>query len=102
MREQIELLKHHADLLAQASQVCAGGIQVFVIDLNHPVVNGLQPVQGSEQGTLARAAAANDSDHLALFDRQVDAFEHVVVAVVFMQGGNSKQRHAVSFPDSAH
>ena len=29
-------------------------------------------------------------------------FEPFMVAVVFMQGGNSKQRHAVSFPDSAH
>ena len=102
MGEQIELLKHHADLLAQAAQVGTGGVQVFIIDFNDAVVDGFQPVQGSEQGALARAASTDDRDNLTLLDGQVDAFKHVVVAVIFMQGGNSKQRHAVSFRDGAH
>ncbi len=101
VREQVELLEHHADLLAQAAQVGAGGVEVFAIDLDHTVVDRLQAVEGAQQGAFARSAAADDRHHLAFLDAQVDAFEHMVVAVVFMQGGNSKKRHAVSFPGSA-
>ncbi len=101
MREQVELLKHHADLLTQGAQIGACGVQIFAIDLDHTIVDRLQAVERAQQGAFARAAATNDCHDLALFDRQIDAFEYVMIAIVFMQGGNSKQRHAVSFPDGA-
>nr|BFE93117.1 hypothetical protein GCM10020185_36530 [Pseudomonas brassicacearum subsp. brassicacearum] len=102
MREQVELLEHHSDFLPQAAQVGAGRIEVFAVDFDHAVVDRFQSIEGAQQGGFARAAAADDRHHLAFLDTQVDAFEHVMIAVVFMQGGNSKQRHAVSFPGSAH
>src|SRR3546814_8606189 len=67
---------------------------------SHAVVDRLQTIEGAQQGGFARAAAADDRHDLAFLDAQVDAFKHMVIAVVFMQGGNSKQRHAVSFPRS--
>ena len=100
--EQVELLEHHADFLPQAAQVSAGGVEVFAIDFNHAVVDRLQAVEGTQQSGFARTAAADDRHHLAFFNAQVDAFEYMVIAVILMQGGNSKQRHAVSFPGSAH
>src|SRR5450830_97957 len=102
VREQVELLEHHADFLSQAAQVGAGGVEVFAVDFDHTVVDRLQAIEGAQQGRLTRAAAADDRDDLAFFNGQVDALEHVVIAVILMQGGNSKQRHAVSFPGSAH
>lgn len=102
MREQVELLEDHADLLSQAAQISAGGVEVFAVDFDHAVVDRLQAVECAQQSRFARAAAADDRHDLAFLDAEVDAFEYVVIAVVFMQGGNSKQRHAVSFPGSAH
>ena len=100
--EQVELLEHHPDLLSQSAQVGTGGVEVFAVDFNHAIIDRLQAIERAQQGRFARATAADDCHHLAFLDTEVDAFEHVVIAVIFMQGGNSKQRHAVSFPGSAH
>jgi hypothetical protein len=74
-----------------AAQVGAGGVDIVAVDLDHPVVDRLQAVEGTQQGALARAAAADNGDHFAFLDRQIDALEHVVVAVVLVQGGDVKQ-----------
>jgi hypothetical protein len=59
--------------------------------LDHAVVDRLQAVEGAQEGALARAAATDDGDHFAFLDGQVDALEHVVVAVILVQGGDVKQ-----------
>jgi hypothetical protein len=55
VREQVELLKYHADVAAEIAQIFARGGDVDAIDEDAAVVEGLKPIDAAEQGALARA-----------------------------------------------
>ncbi len=72
-RHQVEVLEDHADAPAQGHQaVFVEVADVHLVD-QHPAAAGLlQAVDGADQRRLAGAAAADDAEHLAALDRQVD------------------------------
>ena len=79
--EQVEVLEHHAHLLAH-------GVDVRLVYL-HPLKldgaggRGLQPVQAAQKGGLAAAGRANQTNHVAAVDIKIDALQHVQRGVGF-------------------
>ena len=75
VREEVEVLEHHPHLLAD-------GINVAVIDLDALKLDGaaggdLQPVQAAQEGGLAAAGRADQADHVAAVDVDVDALQDI-------------------------
>jgi hypothetical protein len=85
VREQVELLEHHADPGAHLVDVHVGVGDLDTLD--HDLARGrlLEQVHAAQQGRLAGARGADDTDHLAAVDVEVDALEHLVVAEVLVQ-----------------
>lgn len=53
----------------------------------------LQTIDTAQQGAFTRAAAADDRDHFPHVDIQIDALQHMVVAVVLLHLINGDERH---------
>ena len=73
--EEVEVLEHHAHLLAH-------GVDVGIVHLHPFKLDGagggdLQPVQAAQEGGLAAAGGADQAHHVATVDVDVDALEHV-------------------------
>ncbi len=75
--EQVEALEDHADLGPQPGQFPALGGQRAAVDGDRPGVDGLQPVDRPAQRGLSGAGGADQYDHLALLDLQIDVLEDV-------------------------
>ena len=90
MREQVELLEDHADLLALAGNVAlvqlvelAVGLAVadqLTVDRQAAGVDLLKVVDAAQEGRLARAGRTEQAHHLAAVDGEVDALQHLVAA----------------------
>jgi hypothetical protein len=66
VREQLEVLEHHADAAAQLGQVGLRVADADAVDHDVALLEGLQRVDGLDQRGLARARRAADHHHLAL------------------------------------
>jgi hypothetical protein len=80
MREQVEVLEHHADLaadLVDALQVI-GEFDAVDDDMARLVL--LEPVDAADERRLARARRPAHDDALALVDGEVDVLQHMKVA----------------------
>ena len=99
MREQVELLEHHA----HAQQLFGGTLAVGADQIN-AVVEDLssrgpfQQVQAAQEGGLAAAGGAYDGHHLSRLDVNVDALEHLVLAEALLKPLNADHTHTVSAP----
>src|SRR5690606_3379080 len=85
VREQVELLEHHADAGADAVDV---DVRVEDVDpLDEDLASGrlLEQVDRAQQGGFAGPGRSDDAHHLALPDHQVDALEHLDVAEALVQ-----------------
>lgn len=72
-RHQVEVLEDHADASAQGDQALAVvAADVFVVDQHLPLAGTLQAIEGADQRGLSGAAAADDAEHFAAADFQVD------------------------------
>ena len=80
VREQVEALEHHADLLAHLVDVRLGVVDLGVLEPDLAARGLLETVDAAQQRRLARAGRAEDDDDLALVDVDVDALEHLEVA----------------------
>src|SRR5688500_3087903 len=87
VREQVELLEHHADARPQRAQLLARLAarhvrpQLEAADLDRALVEGLEVVEAAEQRRLAAARRPDDRDRLALRHVRGDADEDLAVAV---------------------
>src|SRR6266540_1111961 len=77
VREQVELLEHHAHVRAQAGQLPALARQRPAVEQDGAVVDRFQTVDRPAQGGLARAGGAEHDDDIAGVDLEVDVLEHV-------------------------
>ena len=77
MREQVELLKHHAQLGTHAGKILAFLRQGLALDEDLARVDGFQAVDGAAHGRLARARGADHHDDFAAVDREIDVVEDV-------------------------
>ena len=96
MRPQVEVLKHHRQARAHALQllgihrlertILAGfELEFLAIEQDLARVRLLQQVDTAQEGALARAAGADDADHVARLGRQGHTLEHFIAAVALVQ-----------------
>ncbi|MNI35202.1 hypothetical protein D3C73_892160 [compost metagenome] len=75
-RHQVEVLEDHADAPTQRHQaVFVELADVHLIDQHATRSRLFEAVDGADQRRLAGAAAADDAEHFAALDRQVDAVQ---------------------------
>ena len=85
--EQIEALEHHADARAlggdralakaPAAAACGAVADGLAADRDLALLVLLEQVDAAQERGLARAAGADDRDHLAFLDLEVDPFQHL-------------------------
>ncbi|MNH13345.1 hypothetical protein D3C79_729130 [compost metagenome] len=101
---QVEVLEHHGQACAQALQfVRVGDMQAMMVlgHVHRLAVEGhaafvglLEEVDATQEGTLARAAGADQADHVAGLRFERNALEHMVLAVAFVQVFDGQFVHA--------
>ena len=90
VREQLEVLEHHAGLHAHplhlvARELFAGfELDPLGADLERAAVGHLQQVDAAQQGALAAAGRADQGGDAAFGDGHVDLLEHQVAAKGFL------------------
>ena len=96
MREQVELLEHHAH--AAAHQIDVGLLRGDVLALKDDLAARrlLEQVQTAQESRLARAGRTDDNDLFALLDMLVDALENLMVAIRLVQIFNVDHFRAAS------
>src|SRR4029077_8702026 len=88
MRKQIEQLKNHADVGANARELAlaaaaarlpfADVTDLHAVDPDRAGIVGLQQVHASQHGGLAAARGTDDAHHFAARDVKIDATQHLV------------------------
>jgi hypothetical protein len=63
----------------------AGIADLLAVDQDTPLVKLLQHVDAAQERGLARAAGADDRDHVAGFEREVDALQDLGVLELLVQ-----------------
>ena len=81
MREQVEVLEHHADFAPHLVDLLQVAGQFGAVDDDAALLVLLQPVDAADHGRLAGARRPADHDALAALDREVDVAQHVEFAV---------------------
>ncbi len=75
MREQVEMLEHHAHLLPHSIDVGIVHLNTFKLDAARG--GDLQPVQAAQKSGLTAAGRADQADHIAPVDIDVDAAQNI-------------------------
>ena len=93
MREEVEMLKHHAHLLAVEVDVAALVGNLDAVDDNRALGRRLEQVEAAQEGGFPRAGGPDHHDDLAGIDLRVDAVERVdaVFAIIFLEAGDRDQ-----------
>ena len=96
MGEKVEVLEHHAHLLAHT-------VDVFIVDFlavedDLTAVGFLQAVEAAQEGGLAAAGRSHQYDAIALVDGQVHAAQHLQAAEMLLQIFNVDHFAPFSFP----
>ena len=80
VREQVEALEDHPDLLAQLGEAAADGAVAredrLAADLDRSLIRALEQVQAAQQRRLAAAALPDDAHDPAGLDVEADVVEH--------------------------
>jgi hypothetical protein len=84
MREQVEVLEHHADLAPHLVDLLEIVGEFLAVDDDLALLVLLQPVDAADHGRLARPRRAADDDALAAHHLEVDVLQHVELAVPFV------------------
>ena len=86
VREEVELLEHHSDPLAHGRDVGSLAGDLLALEEDPPGVQRLEQVDAAQERALPASARADDRQHLARGDLEVDPFEDLVVAEALVDG----------------
>ena len=88
MREEVEVLKHHADFPPNRINVADIIGQLDTINNDFALLMLLQPVDATDEGGFSRAGWPTDDNSLALINGQVEIFENMEVPVPLVHALN--------------
>src|ERR1700722_7433841 len=87
MREQVEVLEHHADIAAQQRQLLLVGrapalaeFEPMAANRKFALLRRLEQIETTQECRLAGTAGADQRDDFAARDRERDALEHLIGA----------------------
>src|SRR5262249_4373199 len=100
VREEVELLEDHPDPLADEVELPAllarsrarAPADVASLEEDLALLGRLEQVDAAQQRALARAARAEDADHLASGDVEVDAAQDLEVAEALVDAPEAEHR----------
>ncbi|MNR12492.1 hypothetical protein D3C85_1288510 [compost metagenome] len=92
VREQVEVLEHHAHFAAYRLDVLEIMGQFGAIDHDAPLLVFFQAVDAADGGGLAGTGRAAEDDTLTRLDVQVDVLEHVKLAVPLVHAFHQDHR----------
>ena len=81
MREQVEMLKHHANLAPDAVDLAHIVRQFHVVDNDLALLMLFQSVNAANERGFTRTGWATYNDPLTVADCQVEVLQHVEIAV---------------------
>ncbi|MCY1373494.1 hypothetical protein D9M69_607720 [compost metagenome] len=81
VREQVEVLEHHADFTTDRFDLLEIVGQFHAIDHDAALLVFFQAVEATNGGRFAGTRRAAQDDTLALLDVQVDVFQHMELAI---------------------
>lgn len=81
MREEVEVLEHHADFTTHLIDLFQIVGEFDAIDIDGAGLVLFQPVDAADHGRFARAGRAGNDDTLTAHDLEVDIAQHVEVAI---------------------
>ncbi len=81
MREQVEVLEHHADVAANLVDLLKIVREFLAIDDDLAALVFFQPIDAADQRRLAGTGRTADDDPLAAHDLEVDVAQNVEVAI---------------------
>ncbi|MNF57223.1 hypothetical protein D3C84_387410 [compost metagenome] len=88
MRKQLEVLEHHASLLAQAQHALArqvmGEVEFDPPQHQSPRIRPLQQIHAAQQGTLAAAGGTDQRGDAARRQRETDPLQHPLAAKLLL------------------
>jgi hypothetical protein len=84
MREEVEVLEHHADIATDLVDLLDIVGKLHTIHHNVTLLVLLQAVDAADHGRLAGTRGAADDHALTLGDREVHILEHVEFAIPFV------------------
>jgi hypothetical protein len=79
VREQIEMLEHHAHFSTDVVQIHALGRDLLIIDVDLPLRGHFKHIQAAQKGTLTAARRADNDHLLAATDITVDALQNGLI-----------------------
>ena len=98
MGKQVKALKDDPDFLTQPFQVGFFSVHMIPVDPDITLLDELETVDASQEGTFARTASADEGHLFALLNGQIDILQDFEFAESFMNPLNSDERHSASFP----
>jgi len=85
VREEVELLKNHADFGAHRVDVAGLGVDVDAVNHDQSAGRRLEVVDAAQHSALSRARWADDHQYLAAPDPQTDVVDGAQVLELFDQ-----------------
>jgi hypothetical protein len=97
VREEIEVLEHHAHFAAHLVDALEVGSQFRPVDDDLTFLVLLKPIDAADERRLARAGGASNDDAFAFHHREVDVAQHVEVGIPLVHAddfdGHVGRRH---------
>lgn len=86
MGKQVEALENEADVTTQAVELRSTHLGVDILAVEHELtgLNPLEPIDGPDQGRLARTGRTAHNHNLAAFHLGVDIGERLIAAIPFV------------------
>src|SRR5690606_40937072 len=94
VREEVELLEHHADLAPHLGDLAHVVGQLGAVDDDAAAVVLLEPVDAADEGRLARARGPDHHDDLLAADGEVDALQGLAAPEPLLDPGALDDRLA--------
>lgn len=70
MREEVEALEHHSDILANLADIAVRGRNLFIVNENLAAGDELELVDRAQKSALSTAGRTDDHDDFAFIDSQ--------------------------------
>ncbi len=103
MREQIELLKHHANVKPKRKHIRIAVTNLLARHHDRPVIDGFKAVDGAQKRAFAGPAFPDQGNHLPFLDLKINAFKDFKLAKAFVDSVQFNERHGEVFlPDGGH
>jgi hypothetical protein len=97
VREQVELLEHHANLAAHRVDRLLAVVQPMAGDGDLAALDRFKMVDAADQRRLARARGATEHDLLALGHVEIDVLQGMEGAIVFLDMPHLDHRRGSAF-----